>query len=260
MRNKEVVQSAIVRKAFNELPEFIPRTDEERIQDCYVEMSRRLDKNDRLIVFEKIDGEYSTYALYKAPVKTSNFPVRFIREKLNEYYINKYGFEFKYIVCSRNKVVDKHLKGHKYIENSEKYNMEELLRDLVAHHPVTNNIVIRGEGIGSNIRGNKYNLPRGEHELYVYDIWLDGVRQDYETRAIMLINSSERRYARIPMTAPYVDLIKMPDSSEDVIKFVDNMPSKINEDVIMEGCVFRNYDKDVSFKAVSETWKLKYDE
>lgn len=76
----------------------------------------------------------------------------------------------------------------------------------------------------------------------------------------MLINSSKRRYARIPMTAPFVGLINMPDSSEDVIKFVDNMQSKINEDVIMEGCVFRNYDKDVSFKAVSEAWKLKYDE
>lgn len=104
MRDKEVVQHKIVRKAFNEMPEFIPRTDEERIQDCYVEMSRRLDKNDRSIVCEKFDGESSMYELYKVPVKTSNFPVRFIREKLNEYYINKYGFEFKYIPFTRHRL------------------------------------------------------------------------------------------------------------------------------------------------------------
>lgn len=110
-------------------PAFIPKTDEERIQNIPWVLERY--QNEIFYVTEKIDGTSVTFYFNN----------------------NKFG------VCSRNlelKEDDKNL----YWQIARKYKIEEKLSQL------NQNIAIQGEIIGPGIQKNKYKL--NEHKLYIF--------------------------------------------------------------------------------------------
>jgi RNA ligase (TIGR02306 family) len=112
-------------------PAFIPKTDEERIQNCPDVLDRHRGKP--FIITEKLDGTSATY----------------------------FKHEGVFGVCSRN-VELKPSEGNVYWEIAKQYNLEE---------QVPNDLAIQGEIIGEGIQKNPYRLKGRQLRVFsVYNI------------------------------------------------------------------------------------------
>lgn len=100
-------------------PSFIPKTDEERIQNVPEILKRHQDTE--FVITEKLDGTSSTYYWYNG----------------------EFGF------CGRNWEF-KPTTENTYSQIAKKYNLENGLREM--------NLAIQGEILGPGIQGNKYKL------------------------------------------------------------------------------------------------------
>ncbi len=115
-------------------PSFIPKSDQERIQNIYRNVEELL-KTQQWEVTEKIDGQSHTSYIYN----------------------NEFG------VCSRNLEL-KDSEDNTFWNTARKYKLEEKLRNY------GKNIMIQGEQCGPGIQGNSYKLD--EYKLFVYDVFL----------------------------------------------------------------------------------------
>lgn len=115
-------------------PSFIPKTDQERVQNIVGEIAAAEQAGLDFEVTEKLEGSSLTTYLY--------------------------GDEFG--VCSRN--IDlKETEGNAYWEVVRRYNIEEKLRTLGTDY------AIQGELIGPGIQDNIYRLSKTD--FYVYDVY-----------------------------------------------------------------------------------------
>jgi len=119
-------------KAKGNFPSFIPKTDQERIQNIPNNVLESW-QNDRWEVTEKLDGSSMTI------------------------YLNKDVFG----VCSRNIDLKLDQEGNTFVDIGKRY--EATLRKW------NHNIAIQGELVGPGIQGNQYELT--EHKFYVFDIF-----------------------------------------------------------------------------------------
>lgn len=211
----------------NGWPEWVSKTDEERIENLphYFE-----DKNE-LIATEKIDGTSTTFTIHKRP-------------------FNKWDF----YTCSRNVVFDKPDKKcfyetNVYIEMSEKYHMEEVLKQICLDYNLEW-ATIQGETYGTGIQKRSY-----------YDNF-------HDFRAFNLIFSNRGRLGSIEgknilakYGIPWVPILDehfiMPDTIDELRKYVNSEKSKIDGGM-REGVVFRGQDGVKSFKCVSPEFLIKY--
>lgn len=115
-------------------PAFIPKSDQERIQNCYKDVKDLL-ATAQWEVTEKLEGQSHTAYLYNG----------------------EFG------VCSRNLEL-KDTEGSTFWNTARKYNLEGILRKD------GRNLMIQSEQVGPGIQGNIYRLD--EHKLFVYDVFL----------------------------------------------------------------------------------------
>ena len=117
-------------------PSFIPKTDEERIQN----MSRQLTKfvNVNVVLMQKFDGTSCTYVYC----------------------------EGKFYICSRNNVLLKETEMAKpYMEISRRYKLDETMPKL------KRNLAIQGEIIGPKLSANRHKVADIEYHVFnIYDI------------------------------------------------------------------------------------------
>ena len=113
-------------------PSFIPKTDEERIQNVPDILSRH--PHEEYVITEKLDGTSATY------------------------YFNEGEFGF----CGRNWEFKPETKNT-YSEIAEKYDLQIKMQNL------GRNIAVQGEIVGPGIQGNKYKLK--EHRFFVFNIF-----------------------------------------------------------------------------------------
>lgn len=113
-------------------PSFIPKTDQERIQNCYKEVSELL-KTAQWLIEEKVEGQSSTI------------------------YFNQGEFG----VASRN--LDLKESDNTFWNTASKYNLKEKLTSL------GRNIAVQSEQCGPGISGNIYGFT--EYSLFVFDIF-----------------------------------------------------------------------------------------
>lgn len=123
-------------------PSFIPKTDQERIQNCYKDVADIL-ATETFIVEEKIEGQSSTI----------------------------YFRDGEFGVCSRNLELKE--SDNTFWNTARKYNLENKLRKL------GKNIAIQAEQVGPGISGNIYEFT--EYFLFVFDVF-DIDKQEYYTR------------------------------------------------------------------------------
>ncbi len=124
-------------------PSFIPKTDQERIQNCYKEVAGVV-ASETFDIEEKIEGQSSTI------------------------YFNNGEFG----VCSRN--LELKDSDNTFWNTARKYNLQEKLTAL------GRNIAIQSEQVGPGISGNIYKFT--EYSLYVFDVY-DIDKQQYFNRA-----------------------------------------------------------------------------
>lgn len=209
-------------------PDWVKKTDEERVEN----MAWILNNKDPWIATEKIDGTSTTFTMKRG----------------------RFG-KYEFLVCSRNVVFDKpdrqcFYDTNVYIEMATKYNIEEILEDMLDMHREWDWVTIQGETYGRGIQTNNYDLD------------------DHRFAAFNLITSDRGRWNTIDMeqylslyNIPCVPIIDfgyiLPDTVEELRKYSQSEKSVINGK-IKEGIVFRSEDATKSFKCVDPEYLMQY--
>lgn len=210
-------------------PSYIVKTDEIRLQNMPWVLETC--KDTPMIVTEKLDGISSTFGLQR---------------------IKKNKFDFA--VCSRNvrqetpdKVCYYADMPNVYWEMAMKYDIENILKDIQKQYNA-DTVVIQGETIGEGIQKNKYNIKG--HDLYVFNLIINGERID-SLKAREIVGEYGMKFVPI-LENDYILL----DNVDDMIKYADGKSMLC--DTLREGVVIRNYDRNVSFKCISNKFLLKH--
>ena len=225
MRFKWFRKLVIKRTAKGKFPDWIKKTDEERIQNKTGLFEQLKANKTQLSVTEKVDGTSSTYFLKK--VKK-----------------NKYEFG----VCSRNQRLTKEDTSY-YWNVARKYKIKEALRKLIGN---LDWIVLQGEITGEKIQGNKYPMDGGERFWAFNLISPEGKLTTEEMQRALLHHGI--------YTVPIFDnKFVIPEEWEisDIVHYVQGKsqiyPRK------REGCVFRNVEQDISFKCINPEFLIRND-
>lgn len=207
-------------------PHFIFKTDETRIQNFPAVLGMSIP----FVVREKVDGQSATYALER---------------KKGKYPWSKDTFDFS--VSSRN------LRRWKEDDSTywfiaRKYDIENVLEWLIGKEDKF--IAIQGEIIAPDVQGNKYHVT--EPDFYAFNLIYPSGRVKCQRAESML----ERLGIKwCPMVN---EAIWLPEKMSEILEYADG-ESKLYP-TLREGLVFRNYETNISFKAVSNKFLLKNDE
>ena len=160
-------------------------------------------------------------------------------------------------VCSRNVVFDTPEKGcyydtNVYFEMFEKYNIKEVLTQIMADYPDINFVTIQGETYGAGIQKRDYGLEN--HCFKAFNL-------------IFGYDENVKRFNPIEMTEiltkygiPCVDIVdehfKIPATCDELLVMAGGKSAI--DGGMREGLVFRSLDGVRSFKAVSNEFLLKY--
>lgn len=215
-------------------PAWVVKTDEERVQNMPFLFPGDPDK--KWIVTEKIDGTSTTFTMKG-------------RKKKEEFYI-----------CSRNVNFDKPEKAENcfyetnvYIEMAEKYNMENVLRNILENHQEFEFVTIQGETYGANIQKRDYGLTG--HDFMAFNLifgYKDGrvERLNPIDMTSILVNTYN-----IPCV-PILDTIILPETMDEMIAYANG--KSLVDGGMREGVVLRTLDGVESFKSVSNDFLIKY--
>ena len=203
-------------------PNFVPKTDEERVQNIPSKLSNLLDKN--IIITKKFDGTSSTYCYCKE--------------------------EDKFLICSRNNVIiDRGDKATShFFEMEKKYKIEEKLRKL------GRNLALQGEICGPKINANRLKLK--ENDLFIFNIY------DVDSRKYLLWNEVEiivKELGINTVDVVYKGLMKPEWTNiKNLLDLADNQTYSTGE--LCEGIVLKTEDLfgRMSFKVISNKFLLKY--
>ena len=208
-------------------PAWVKKTDEERVQN----MPWILQNKEPWIATEKIDGTSTTFTMKRG----------------------KFG-KFDFYVCSRNVVFDKPDKAcfydsNVYLEMAERYDIENVLKDILKNNPKLEWVTIQGETYGPGIQKRDYS------SIY------------HEFAAFNFITSTEGRWNSLKAKEllsfygiPWVPIISknyiLPDTVEELLDIATDI--SVIDGLMREGLVFRSLDGTQSFKAVSNEFLMKY--
>jgi hypothetical protein len=218
-------------KKSSSFPNWIKKTDEERIQN----KPNVLSLGHLWLATEKLDGSSATYG-----------------------YRNVGGVE-EYVICSRNKLITDETEVWSII--NKKYNLEATIKHLFKKLKAKESLVIQGEIIGPKIQGNKYKLD--EHQFFIFNLVVDGVKMAYHQLAVWQEDGG-LTVEHIPIVPMYGMIRLSGDKNVDDILNYATFKSKVNQETLAEGLVFRTFDEHGvvvdSFKAVSPKFLMKHDE
>lgn len=213
-----MLPACLAGQAKGTFPSFIPKTDQERIQNIPNILA---DKTTQWEVTQKLDGSSMT-------VFWNN---------------GEFG------VCSRNLEL-KEADGNTFLEVAKRLNLNSKLEQL------NQNIALQGELIGPGIQGNSHGLV--QHDMFVFDVFfIDEQRYatPYERKAIMSksLFSDIRSVPEICI----MNLMAIAGVDE-ILKYAESITDLINpNNKTPEGIVFKSMTSDESFKVISNKYLLK---
>jgi len=200
-------------------PYFIPKTDQERIQNLSKELTKWKAEGHQWQCTEKIDGSSMT-VFYK---------------------------DGQVGVCSRNL----ELKDDGTSTFWETAKAEGLTEKLIA---LGKNIALQGELIGGNIQGNAYKVDK--FQFHLYDIFDIDSQEYFKPQDVeyMALNMEIRH---VPIVNPAFTTQTEDTSMESLLAFAEDK-SLIGVKSEREGVVFKSLtEPNTSFKVVSNKWLLK---
>lgn len=198
-------------------PSFIPKTNEERIQNLSRELRDWANDPDLAWeVTEKLDGSSMTV------------------------YLNNGEFG----ICSRNLELKLEDTDNAFVSAANGYKLEDKLRSLGL------NLALQGELISSGIQGNPYGLPNGHSIYFIYKIW-DIDKQQYMSPKDRRQLCKDYDLNHVPLISLAESLLGK--TMEQMLEEA-NGKSVLNANTKREGLVFKS--KAGSFKAISNEWLL----
>ena len=215
-------------------PFWVVKTDEERCQN----MPHLFPGDGRKwIATEKIDGTSTTFTM----------------KRLKR---NKYDF----FVCSRNVVFDKPDKKcfydtNVYLEMAEKYDIENKMKNIMDNHPDMEFLTVQGETYGESIQKRDYHMK--EHCFMAFNC----IFKLKEATAPVRLNPLEMTHflfagSGIPCVPIVSEEFIIPETCDELLLMAEG--ESVIDGEMREGLVFRSYDGQESFKAVSNPFLIKY--
>lgn len=209
-------------KTIDDFPDFIKKTDEERIQNMPHLFDRIKYGEIPLTVTEKMDGTSATY---------------FLKD-------GKFG------VCSRNKWLIKE-DDSPYWQVAKKYNIEQVLLNLAGFGSHEHLYVLQGEIIGQGIQGNKYHLSG--LMFMPFNLIIDGKRMKYnDMKEYLEFTSLEP----VPLLQKEL-VIPKPWEISDLVNYTRGISKHRDGVEQREGIVCRNEHHNISFKVINPDFLLK---
>ena len=217
-------------------PSWLRKTDEDRIQNCFKDVSPRL--NESWVIEEKVDGSSMTVGYRKC-----------------DFILDKDGQPIpeEFVVCSRNLSLKLEDEDNTFVRIAKESSIQDAMKAY------GRNLGISGELIGEGIQGNKYDIKG--HRWLVFNIF------DVDTGKY--VSAKERQRIIRDLVALGATIEQVPVITAVGTKLLDGLSvddflemaegkSILNPKTEREGLVFKNQtDPDISFKAISNRWLLK---
>jgi RNA ligase (TIGR02306 family) len=197
-------------------PSFIPKTDEERVQNLTSEYEGwKIQSQHQFYVTEKLDGSSATY------------------------YIKDGVFG----VCSRNLELLE-TEGNSFWKVARELDLENKMKEIGI------NFSLQGELIGEGIQGNSYKIKGQTVRFYnMFDIDL---QKYHSINTLKKIVNDDMGLETVPvLERPFL----LPDTVEELLKYAD-AKSALNPNFDREGVVIRSFDRTISFKVISNKFLL----
>lgn len=230
-------------------PWFIPKTDEERVQNLPNVIEQN--KGKYFEVTEKLNGTSATY-FFGGPDKEFGVCSRNLWLKnRNKYWYHRLWLRIK----SWFKTIETE-RINSYWKLAKKYKLDEILPKLGKQY------AFQGEIIGEGIQKNPYKLK--EQEFYIFNIYdIENFRYLNpleRTELIKYINNNIQDKG-VPLYLKHVPIIEVIqlDSFNSIQEIIDHADgqSLINPKGIREGIVLKREDGKFSFKSISNKYLLK---
>ena len=219
-------------------PQWVTKTDEERVQNMPWAFSDPDWRNSLWFATEKIDGSSTTFTI-------------------------KRGSGFKkdvYYVCSRNVCFDTPEKEGKcyydtniYTEMAEKYNIQTKIKAMLHENNDLDFVTIQGETYGAGVQKRDYSIK--DHDFMAFNVIFG-----YKDGTVKRLNPKEMTEYLEPFAIPCVPIIsgsfKLPDTCDELLKIAEG--NSAVDGLPREGIVFRDVNGERSFKAVSNPFLVKY--
>ena len=214
----------------NGWPSWVQKTDEERVQN----MPWILNSTDKWIATEKIDGTSTTFTMKRG----------------------KFGRKSFY-VCSRNVCFGEENKPcyydtNVYWEMAKKYDIYRVLSDMLDKSPNEEWITLQGETYGDGIQKRDYSLK--DHDFAGFNLIFSSCGRIGTKEMNLILNMYH--IPSVPIVAENIDFTDKFATVEDMLLWAEGN-SKV-DGLPREGIVFRTVDGQKSFKAVSNSFLLKY--
>ena len=211
-------------------PTWVSKTDEERVQN----MPWILKDSGKWVATEKIDGTSTTFTMRRDKFRRKQF-----------------------YVCSRNVCFGAEDKAcfydtNVYWEMAKKYKIYDVLADLMRRYPDEEWITIQGETYGEGVQKRDYSMKG--HDFAAFNLI-------FSTKG-RIPSRMMRTYLEMEYDVPCVPILEE-DMRIDQFENVDAILAYAEGDSVIdglprEGIVFRSEDGKRSFKAVSNSFLLKY--
>jgi len=204
-------------------PEWIVKTDEERIQNRTAMFNVEKELDTKFIVTEKVDGQSATY------------------------FIEKHGRKFSFGVCSRNmNLTNDSNRGGSYWAVAKQFNIKDVLI-AIANEYKAERVVLQGENLGDGIQGNKYKI--NGYDFYAFNLIIDGKKIPTPQMAEILHNYEIQ-------SVPILEIgFSLKDSVQEMVEYAKGNSILLKRK--REGVVIRNYDRNISFKVINPEFLLE---
>ena len=227
-----------------DFPDFIPKTDQERVQnlpevfedwkDAIFQETTKMDGSSMTVYFIRNDSP--NYSLLPS------LPEDSICSKLSN---GRTG------VCSRNRDIGENTKSMALFWATARANdLPSTLNNL------NRNIAIQGELCGSSIQANFEGFNMGFHGFYLYGIWDIDAQRHLPPREIHEIWAPMLGVKHVPVIG-YRPLREIASSMTELLARADGTGINGRK---REGIVLKHVDGAFSFKAISNSYLLKHGE
>jgi len=213
----------------NGWPVWVSKTDEERVQN----MPWILEDSGDWVATEKIDGTSTTFTMKRGKFGKKNF-----------------------YVCSRNVCFGEENKPcyydtNVYWEMAKKYNIFEVLSKMLEKYPQEEWITIQGETYGEGVQKRDYSLTG--HDFAAFNLIFSSKGRVGTLEMLKIL--AEYGVPCVPVLEACMKINQF-ENVDAILVYADG--NSVKDDKPREGIVFRSTDGTKSFKAVSNSFLLKY--
>lgn len=231
-------------------PEFIPKTDQERIQNISQhKITELFTSNEKFEVTRKYNG--SSITIFTKEI-SGTFLER-VKDSVSSFFGVKVNKRFRVGVCSRNLELDLRNTDNKYINTAMSTGLAVGIRKLSEN--LGKELAVQGELCGPGVQGNYYDLD--SLTIYVFDIY------DISERKYLLPADRTGTFSELQNTYnvtakhAYVEFSDFRLPSDDRSVLIALGEYSLHNRKENEGLVFKSCERDFSFKCISNKFLLK---